>query len=442
MNDTGPVVKSLADLIRDPDNLQPPTPIVPRLAWPERLTLLAAPEKSGKSTLVGQAVAAMVAPTPVEFLDEIPARGPVLMLALDEPLRDTVRRLYGYGARAGVFFLDTRPTVPDLEAIIVKRGIRLLVIDTLTELAAGAVNDLNAASQLQGILKPLRDVLQRTSAAGILLHHANKSTGRYRDSSQIGAGVDVIVEMSTPDPAGRPTVRRCKSRGRVRVEDFALVYEDGYYHIDQGELPLEIRVYRVVEGNPGISKRALRAKVIGRAGDIDKALNDLLAKRAIADEGDNRGARYYTSATPEKSLEVADPVNTPDTPKTAWDKGGTRCVSQQEIRDTVRDTPPDTPTGSPESAETAWDTPRTRSPGRIQSLPCPGGSPPVGGGNTPGGTPPAGHTTAETVSGTEDGDAVPNAVGVGPGLEEPEAEYLDCLARGDAWEPPELETNP
>jgi hypothetical protein len=54
----------------------------------------------------------------------------------------------------------------------------LWVVDTLTEFAAGVVDHLNAAVQWQPLLKGLRGILQRTGAGGVLLHHANQSTGK------------------------------------------------------------------------------------------------------------------------------------------------------------------------------------------------------------------------------------------------------------------------
>jgi hypothetical protein len=52
-------------------------------------------------------------------------------------------------------------------------------VDTLTEFAAGIVDDLNVAVQWQPLLKALRGILlQRTGAGGVLLHHANQSTGK------------------------------------------------------------------------------------------------------------------------------------------------------------------------------------------------------------------------------------------------------------------------
>jgi len=46
-----PLTRSLAELLADPDALNPPEPVIPRLAYRGRVTLLAAREKAGKSTV-------------------------------------------------------------------------------------------------------------------------------------------------------------------------------------------------------------------------------------------------------------------------------------------------------------------------------------------------------------------------------------------------------
>jgi len=51
--------RSLAEILADPDVIRPPVALVPRMAWTGRVTLLAAREKIGKSTLAGAAVAAL-----------------------------------------------------------------------------------------------------------------------------------------------------------------------------------------------------------------------------------------------------------------------------------------------------------------------------------------------------------------------------------------------
>lgn len=309
-----PTVYELRALLERPELLTPPPVVLPRLAWEGRSTLLAWPEKSGKSTLMGQGVAALVTGTPFLGQPTEPAR--VLWLALDEPIGDLVRRLYTYGARDGVTVCAENLTPGALERLITERGIRLVVVDTLTEFAAGIVDDLNAAVQWQPLLKALRGILQRTGAGGVLLHHSNKTTGKYRDSSQIGAGVDAIIEMTPAEED--PTVRRCKARGRMRMGDFVIRFVDPWYQLEAGELPLDMRIYRAVEARPGISKRNLRSAVGGKAKAIDAMIASLVRARVIEDRGENSACAYFTVsplAAAGPGLEAGHAWDTPrDTP--------------------------------------------------------------------------------------------------------------------------------
>ena len=278
----------LRELLENPKLLLPPPVVLPRLAWQGRVTLLAAPEKFGKSTLVGQGVAAVTQSQ--DFLGEPTSGAGALWLALDEPLGDLVRRLAGYGAREAVYVYPERPSFEGLESTIEDQQVGLVVIDTLTEFAAGLMDDMNSAMQWQPVLAQLRGIAQRTASGIVLLHHANKTTGKYRDSSQIGAGVDAIVEMF-PVPQD-PTVRQCRARGRMRMGDFTLRFADPWYSLEEGELPVEIRVYRAIESRPGIGKRQVRDAVGGKAAAADAALADLLRKGAV-DRGEHG---YHTTS--------------------------------------------------------------------------------------------------------------------------------------------------
>jgi AAA domain-containing protein len=151
-----PPVLRLADLLADPALLAPPAALLPRLAWAGRVTLLASAEKLGKSTLAGQAAAALV--TGGRFLGEAVATSPVLWFALDEPLGDLVRRLAAYGARDEVFVCQQPATADQLEQLIRTTAAQLVVVDTLLEYFAGTVQDPNQAAHWLAPLKALRDV--------------------------------------------------------------------------------------------------------------------------------------------------------------------------------------------------------------------------------------------------------------------------------------------
>jgi hypothetical protein len=279
----GPPFEMLEDLLLHPELLAPPPVVLPRFAWAGRLTMVAAREKAGKSTLIGQAVAALAEDQ--LFLGEPIRPTTVLWLGLDEPKGDIVRRLADYGATGRVALMTEHRGNLLLEDAILELEAGLVVIDTLLEFASGNVEDTNSAMQWQPVLKSLRGILQRTNAAGILLHHGKKGPdGGYRDSTQIGAGVDAIIEMREVEED--PTLRKCRYRGRLRGEDFAVRFTDGRYELDAGTPTLEMRVLQVIAATPGASSKLLRDTVGGKAREVDAAVKDLLARGAITDRGD------------------------------------------------------------------------------------------------------------------------------------------------------------
>jgi AAA domain-containing protein len=288
-----PILHDLKDLLARPELLTPPPIVLPRLAWAGRLTLLAAPEKSGKSTLVGQAVAALA--TGGEFLGERTAQGTALWLALDESLNDVVRRFARHGVREGIMIATEVPDAVTLLEWIEKSGAVVTVIDTLAEFASGHVDDYNAASQWVGVLHKLRTVLQTTGTAGVLLHHTIRDGTRYRDSGQIGAGVDTILEMSTPKED--KSARLVRARGRLVMRDFRLRFNDPRYTLDDTDLPLDVRIWRVIETEPGASKRRVREAVYGSTKAKDDTLADLVRRGALETRPNGTGyAGYYTTS--------------------------------------------------------------------------------------------------------------------------------------------------
>jgi hypothetical protein len=280
----------LAELLANPELLRTPPVIIPRLAFEGRLTMLAAAEKAGKSTLLGQAVAANV--QGLQFLGEASAKCPVLWLALDEPQNDLVRRLARHGLMGGVSIYSERPSLGELEAAIIACDAGLVVVDTLLEFAAGLVDDPNSAMQWQPVLKSLRGIAQRTGAAFVLIHHMNRSTRTYRDSSQIGAGVDQIVEMVEVDRD--PALRKFRVRGRIHSEIFMARYIGDRYELEGAEVPLDLKVYRAIESNPGISLNRLRKAVGGKGTTVDEMIRELLNRGTIENRGDDGVHAYYT----------------------------------------------------------------------------------------------------------------------------------------------------
>lgn len=291
------IYRTLTELLADPKLLEPPPIVIPRLAWEGRVTLLAAREKVGKSTLMGQAAAAL-ARAPQSILgDDILEPMNTLWLGLDEPVGDIVRRFDRYGLTQAILtdriaIRNLRPDLAVLVQAIREHHARLVVLDHLTEYAAGHVKDPNSPTEYQPLLKDFRVVAQETGAAFVLLHHASKAGG-YRDSTQIGAGVDAIVLMQEDEKD--EAIRVCKCRGRVAVADFRLTYLGGYYETTDGGVSLNLQIQRVIRSQPGCSTRAIVSQVHGKTETVMGQLTDIETSGLIQNRGNGTRSAWYTS---------------------------------------------------------------------------------------------------------------------------------------------------
>lgn len=239
--------------------MRPPPPVVARLAWLARSTLLASREKAGKSTLTGYLTAKVS--TGGYVLGEPCRQGTVLVVGLEEFIGDAARRLRHFGADATrVYLVDKLPAPPERLAAI--RGhIKatspvLVIIDSLIAYGAGTVTDANASAQMGPVVQEITDLARDFGPAVILIHHATKASGRYRDSSAIGGAVDVIAEMyqDEKDRDADPTLRHFRVVGRVPAHGFACRFDGNDYRLDMGrEAPPEQRIIEYVRDHPGCS---------------------------------------------------------------------------------------------------------------------------------------------------------------------------------------------
>jgi hypothetical protein len=233
--------------------LQPPTTLVPNLAWQGRTTLLAAREKIGKSTLVTQAAAALTSGG--EFLGVHLERANVLWYALDEPLGDLVQRLIHHGADPDrIHVHDAPPSADEMVADIKSTGARLVVVDTLTALWEGSVEDWRDPNEIARFVRPYVRAVRITGASLALIHHTSKGGNEYLGSVQLGAIVDVILKLRAPstaaeedfdDPQGDPGSRllRGKGRGGITVSQ-RLDFDGSRYTVGAATPSLRERVLR------------------------------------------------------------------------------------------------------------------------------------------------------------------------------------------------------
>jgi len=86
------------------------------------------------------------------------------------------------------------------------------------------------------VLAPINELARDYGLASILLHHASRATGEYRDSTAIGAKVDVILEMDSGTMDDQ-TLRRIKARGRFPVDSFSIRLTDNGYMLADATRP-------------------------------------------------------------------------------------------------------------------------------------------------------------------------------------------------------------
>jgi hypothetical protein len=156
------------------------------------------------------------------------------------------------------------------------------------------VDDANSPTQIQPILKTFRFIAQATGAAIVILHHAAKGSGDYRDSTQIGAGVDALVVMKE-DPDD-PALRKCVCRGRVPNTDFRLAYIGGRYEMAESKVPLALQIQRAIQTSPGCSAREVVRLIGSRTEAVLHALRDIEAKGLVENRGTGNRQSWYTTA--------------------------------------------------------------------------------------------------------------------------------------------------
>ncbi|MCA9762952.1 MAG: AAA family ATPase [Gemmatimonadetes bacterium] len=279
----------LLDLQQRPELLAPPRAVIPGIAYAGRVTLLAAPRKSGKSTLLGGAVAALSAGR--AFLGEPLDQAETLWLALDEPLGDLVRRL-GAEEADGRSILIAEPPMTPARAIVAasEHAPALLVIDTLSDLLASSVESENDAASNKRALAPIRELARSENIAVVLCHHTTKATGRSRGSGAFEDMADLILHLAVD--AEDPTVRRVAVEGRVPASDFAFRWGLNGFELADDEAPLITRVRQAVWARPGLSQRELRTLVTGSAAEISVAMKRLLASGEVVNVGESGRHSY------------------------------------------------------------------------------------------------------------------------------------------------------
>ncbi|MEX1187506.1 MAG: AAA family ATPase [Gemmatimonadaceae bacterium] len=290
----------LGELYAMPELLIPPRAIIPWLAYDASTTLISAREKTGKSTLLGQAIAAGSSGT--EFLGQVLDPFRTLWYAIDEPVSDTVRRFQRYGADPGAVTVQPeRPTAEEMRAEIEAARADVCVVDTLSRLWRGRIDSANNNDAVADFLWPYIEAVRETGAALILQYHTTKAGREYRGGIELGACVDLPITLRRQgqkqptdtddgfdadyDDDSRDDGRRLLiGRGRNVDVKLRLAFDGDRYALGDSPMPLRSRILAELE-HEAASATALAELLTTRKDRVLAELRDLRAQGLVQARG-------------------------------------------------------------------------------------------------------------------------------------------------------------
>jgi hypothetical protein len=324
-DDPNPTRYRLDELLRQPELLKAPEAVVPRLAWKSRSTLFASREKRGKSTLLGYAAAQ--ASHGRSILGRPCSPQTVLVIGLEEFIGDLARRLQKFDAHpervhvVASLVSSAAARLGEIREHVIETGATLVIVDTLMAYVSGGVSDTSSAAQMEPYVQGLTRLARDTEAGVVIVGHGKKSDGEYRDSSSIGAAVDVIASMK--DEAGDDdTLRTVTVRGRVPTADFQFRFDGNEFRLVSAsdvspaedistalgkvtaqQADLAQKITDILAKTPGASAKAVRLASQARAADTDRMIARLLEAGTITNCGTEHRHRYYLPSNAPLTLE-------------------------------------------------------------------------------------------------------------------------------------------
>lgn len=213
--------RSLAELAEDPELTEPPKWDLFPYTVEGRISLVACPPKSGKTTFA--ALYAARKATGRDFLGRQLRQAPILWAGPDEHLGDQYRRFMELdGPDDLVFIWDTKggppPSIDRVAEEARALGAGLVVLDTLPRIAKIADENDNAAWTLWS--NQALPLIRSSGGVWLAIHHDRKSGGEggaaIRGASAIFGFVDIAFSLRrVPDHR----TRRCLRIEGTRYED-------------------------------------------------------------------------------------------------------------------------------------------------------------------------------------------------------------------------------
>ena len=269
--DLEPPARKLLRVTERLDTVKPAqtTPIIPRLAYAGRTTLIAGREGSGKSTLLRASLAAMT--TGQDWLSDKDVKPVPALWVGEEWPGDVKAEFQRFEDELGmnqtlIHVLSIRDVKEDTEAlhaVIAALGVRICIIDPLADLVHLSQNNAPRARAAVSQIWP-----QSPDVAVVGVLHAPKgSLKSYAGSHGLGGACDLLLTYGAPESCDIPGYRELfvfKSRFSQSLKHHTEIYleSDGVRYTETEkyepsrakQAPSEAEVFEFLRANSGIAK--------------------------------------------------------------------------------------------------------------------------------------------------------------------------------------------
>ena len=277
------------------------------------LSMIASVPKAGKSTMARNLL--VKAAQGGSWLGRTVEKVPALLVSCHEDspemLKDHFERM-DLGETDPLYLAVnkdwTQGPVPRLENIVSRRGIGLVVIDTMA--AFIPAKDLNDYALVKSALAPLKEMASRTNTTVLLLHHHNKSNRASEGSGVLGSQVIHGELVHLLEIRREGSIRTLTTNQRVgdTLERTRLDWDGTWVSLG---LPVRTlveedynrRVLRFIGENGEDSIQEIRRNVKGSPQAIGKSVYGLVKKGKLSIRmGGKKGTKkYYRISSGEAS---------------------------------------------------------------------------------------------------------------------------------------------